>query len=787
MLIYKNTAIGFRTDVDDNSIVDIIRNNFIQKTGRYPTQEVGAWTNSLRAMEPIVRRSKIPDDCGVLIEYKIPLTNRRIDFVLTGEDEDSKRNFVVVELKQWETASATHMDGVVGTPYHGEDPHPSYQAYSYKVIVREYNENVLKKKIRLSSCAYLHNYTEQNPEPLKTEIYSEYVNDTPLYFRGDEEKLQKFICQHVGKGKGMEILYFIENGNIKPSEKLIDHICSMYKGNPYFTLVDKQKVAYEKALDLAGRVDGKTVLIIKGGPGTGKSVISVNLIGGLLQKESNIVFVAPNAAFRTVMIDRLASEEENKKVFLKILFKGSSGFVDIENNTYDVAVIDEAHRLKNASAYGYYGESQVQDILKAARCCIFFIDDNQRVRPEDIGSVDTIKKEAESIGAAIYEIELEAQFRCSGAKEYINWLDHVLKIRDVADNDICWNNKDFDFRIFDDPTKLLREIGARREEGYESRIIAGYAWNWTTNQNDNAQINDVVIEEYNFAMPWNSRNNRTIWALDKDGNEQVGCIHTCQGLEFDYVGVLVGKELLFEEGKYSVDWMSYKDAKGKQKLRGTPQELSMYVRNIYKVLMSRGMKGCYVFFLNEEVKKHFIESMPKNMLSFDNSVVTDLEELVPYKNALPLIFLRSVALAFYEKIDGYFPLDLEIYDELYPIEDGPFAEDRFLVRIEGDSMEPDIPDGSVCRFRIDPGGSRNGKTVLCVIPDSLGGGSIAVVKRYHSVRKPTIDSIGWAEHIVLSSNNPEHSPVVLTESDDMRIVGIFEEVVAPTTERKTDT
>lgn len=773
MILYKDTAASFRNHVDDNKIVDVLRESFRNKLGIDPSREVSSWSNSLRAMESVVRRSGISDDCGVLIEYKIPLTSRRIDFVVSGESERRDRNFVIIELKQWETASDTEKDGIVETILGGgmvETTHPSYQAQSYRVLIEEYNENVAVKNIRLHSCAYLHNYGENDPEPLKAGQYAALISDTPLYLKHDAAALQAFLKHHVGCGRGMDILYDIQNGRIRPSKKLIEHVSEMFEGNREFILIDNQKVAYEKALDLARSVEEKTVLVVKGGPGTGKSVVSVNLLGGLLREEQNVVFVAPNAAFRNVMVEKLA--RGRTKQMLHSLFKGSSSFLELAENTFETAIVDEAHRLKNSKAYQYYGENQVEDIIKSARCSIMFIDDNQRVRPEDIGTVSSIRKAAKNLNASYHEIELDAQFRCSGAEGYINWLDHVLHIRETA-NYNGWNDGEFEFRIFSDPNTLLDAIRRKNRAGFNARMLAGYAWPWTNKGNPDGQVDDVIIEEYDFRMPWNSRKARTTWAIDDSGVEQVGCIHTAQGLEFDYVGVIIGKDLRFdpESMEYYVDWSSYKDSAGKKGLREEPEKLSELVRSIYKVLMSRGMKGCYVHIVDKEVEKYFRSRLEDPSIADSAAMQQDEpEELIPYVNSLPLLSLRAVANSAFDSIDGYFPLDDGNY-VLHPVEGGPFPKDRFLVRVEGDSMEPKIPDGSICRFRLDPGGSRNGKIVLCLYGDPVSDSATAAVKIYHSIR----DDEGNAEQIVLSSLNPEHAPVVIRGSEaNLRVIGVID-------------
>jgi uncharacterized protein len=618
MVVYKNTVLGFCSDVETNQIADCIelayRNSFGRKVN---PSEKSSWINSMSFMERIVRRSGVANDCGVLIEYNIPTTSKRIDFIIAGYDNEKNKKFVIVELKQWQFADKTLKDGVVTSVLNGgerETAHPSYQAYSYKFFLKDYNENIYNGKINPYSCAYLHNYKENHPEPLMDDLYKEYVNDSPIYFQDDFEKLEKFLKQHVGNGSGEEILYEIESGKIRPSKKLVDCVNTMFKGNQEFILLDEQKVAYETAFNIAIKNKEKSVVIVRGGPGTGKSVISMNLFGGLLAKQLNTVFVAPNAAFRNVMKHKLARDE--KKVRLNHLFKGSSGFYELENNVYDAVVVDEAHRLKNYSAYQYFGQNQIEDIVKASKTSIFFVDENQIIRPEDIGSVEEIKRIANQQGATIDELELQAQFRCSGSDGYINWLDHTLGLKETA-NFNGWEDKKFEFIIFDDPNDLKHAIKNRQNQGFDAQLLAGYAWKWTSARegNSDSQIEDVQIPEYNFSMPWNSRKVGSNWAINEKSNEQIGCVHTSQGLEFDYVGVIVGNDLRFDEEKleYYAPWAFYKDIAGKKGLKNDPEKLCLLVKNIYKVLMTRGIYGCYVFFQDKRLREYFKSRLENNL------------------------------------------------------------------------------------------------------------------------------------------------------------------------------
>lgn len=606
MIIYQSTAKEFHEIVDSGKIIPAIENAFRLKLGRgIPPAEKGAYTNSLPQMERVVRRANVADDCGIMIEYKIPLTNFRVDFIVSGQDDQGNKNFIIVELKQWSKAFIADGDGLVES-FTGHAnrvvPHPSYQAASYKDFMGDFNENIANDTIAAYSCAYLHNYAESQPEPLRATRYAGIIEKSPLFLRDDQEQLEAYLKKYVKYGKGMDILYEIESGKIKPSKKLVDYVASMFDGKDEYRLLDEQKVAFERARHIANNTKtGKSVVIIKGGPGTGKSVISLNLLKTLLSDGLNSVFVAPNASFRETLVKKLAGTVPRAR--LKNLFMGSSGFFESNVNEFDALVIDEAHRLKQRGAYMYQGYNQVDDVIKAARTAIFFIDDNQMIRPDDIGSVAEIKKYAEIYGAEVHEMELAAQFRCSGAEGYVNWLDDILQLRKTANYD-GWEDGEFEFKIFDDPNEMRKAIKRKDAEGYSARILAGYAWEWTSPKegNTDAQVNDVLVPEYEFAMPWNSRKVGSTWAIDPEGIDQVGCIHTSQGLEFDYVGVIIGDDLEYndETSSFCTDYAKYHDKVGKKGLKNDPKELNRLVRNIYKVLMTRGMKGCFIYCTNSQ-------------------------------------------------------------------------------------------------------------------------------------------------------------------------------------------
>lgn len=611
MIIYQNSVTGFQSDVDNNQIADKIEQEFIEKIGHTVSpSEKSSWNNSLYRMGTIVRLSKLPDTCWILIEYNIPSTSKRIDFLICGHDQHNQKNFIIVELKQWEKATTTDMPYLVNTFIHGnyhDVAHPSYQAYSYKHFLCDMSTAVYEKNIHPYSCAYLHNYKAGKKEPLLDKKYAEFYLDTPIFFKDDAPKLEKFFHEYVGRGNGDTIVQDFVSSKIKPSKKFIEYVSDLFQHNPAYILLDEQVIAYANIMKYACASDKRTTIIVNGGPGTGKSVVAMNVFVDLLKSGKNALFVAPNSSFKTAMIDVLAWHKVKAKNRLMKIFSGSTKFCEVSPLSYDVLIVDEAHRLKAKGTYMYKGDSQVEDVIKASRVNVFFIDDEQRIRPNDEGSMDYVESVAKKNHSEVIKVELKAQFRCSGADGFVNWLEHTLQIRDTANFD-GWDKESFEFKIMDSPQDLEKYIQRKRINGYTARIVAGFAWPWTAAKDGNpdAEIADVKIAEYGYARPWNSRHDQYTWAIDESKSHQIGCIHTSQGLEFDYVGVILGRDIYYDPDTHTVngDYENYYDKTGKSGLRNKPDELTQYIKNIYRVLMTRGIKGCTIFCCDKNLQAY---------------------------------------------------------------------------------------------------------------------------------------------------------------------------------------
>ncbi|WP_055109290.1 DUF2075 domain-containing protein [Paenibacillus ihumii] len=617
MIIYEATKEEFMNDVTDDSIAVKIHESFLQRIGKVSLSEINSWNNSMNYMYKVLNTPIIPDDVGVAIEYKVPTTSRRIDFMLTGLDKQDRYSVVIVELKQWTALNKIEsLDGLVETVINkrlGKHTHPSYQAYTYARLISDYNETVQNESISLYPCAYLHNYIREENDPLTDAVYESWIAEAPVFTKGDALKLRGFISTYIKKSDRKKSLYLIEHGKIKPSKSLQDSLLKMLDGNEEFLMIEEQKVAYEEALLMAKKAqstDRKQVLIVEGGPGTGKSVLAINLLVKLTSQEMVCQYVTKNSAPKRL-------QQGYRKTVINNLFKSSGVYYEALPNEFDVLIVDEAHRLNEKSGlFKNKGENQMMEIIRAAKCSIFFIDEYQKVSMQDAGNKEQIKQFAQLYDAEVVEIELESQFRCNGSDGYLAWLDDVLGLRETANSDGF--DFQYDFRVFDDPNELRHEI-FKKNHNNKARMLAGYCWDWIKDGKNNPQVHDIYIEEYQFSASWNLNNTQT-WAIDPESVEQIGCIHTSQGLEFEYVGVIIGEDLRYMDGNIVTD--PFKRAKTDKSLSGFK---SLYkkdknkalriadqiIKNTYRTLLTRGMKGCYIYCVDPLLKEYFIKRLSR--------------------------------------------------------------------------------------------------------------------------------------------------------------------------------
>jgi DUF2075 family protein len=750
-------------------------------------------------MAKVLQDEEIPLDAGVAIEYQLPQTSKRIDFVISGEDEEARSKIIIVELKQWSESRRSEKDAIVwarrgGRSGEQEGPHPSYQAWSYAAYLQDFNSAVQDQHLALQPCAYLHNHPRDGE--IDHPHYREHIDKAPLFLAPERSKLQAFIRQHVRHGDRRQALYAIENGRIRPSKMLADSVVGLLQGKTEFLMIDDQKVVYESVLSLVSHAEQrKQVVIIQGGPGTGKSVVAVHLLAALLSRGCNARYVSKNAAPRAVYAAKLTGTF--KKTRISNLFSGSGAFVNEDADTYDVLFIDEAHRLNEKSGlYRNLGDNQVRELIRASRCAVFFVDDDQRVTIHDIGHTTELRMRAQEAGAQVTELTLSSQFRCSGSDGYLSWLDHTLQVRETAHQKL--NPREYDFRVFDNPEQLHALIELKNRANNRSRVVAGYCWTWPSKKNPDAW--DIVMPEFNYQRRWNLDKDGSLWIVTPGSVEQVGCIHTCQGLELDYVGVIIGPDLTFRDGKIVVDARKRastdQSVKGlKQLLKKSPAEArklaDAVVKNTYRTLMTRGMKGCYVYCTDAALADHLraciaseatgISAEGAEARSVTGQQASNVVALrrVPEASrlagepALPVLELRAAAGAF----SDFQALEDAAFDWVAPPEWVKPQPGMFVAQVVGESMNRRIPSGSWCLFRANPAGSREGKVVLVQhrsIADPETGGRFTV-KVYSSVKAADREGSWRHRRIVLKpdTDQPGYEPIVLElneEQDEVQVV-----------------
>ncbi len=625
MIVYDGIKTDFLNSVEDESIAIQIEQNILEKMGRHTGKaEFRSWENSLTYMYKVLNDDEIPSDAGIAIEFNIPQTAKRVDFMITGYDEKKASNMVIVELKQWEELDAVEavsgVDALVDTYTGGavrRVVHPSYQVWSYAQLIRDYNSTVQDLDINVCPCACLHNYIRHENDPLDLPQYQDYLVDAPAFTKGQLHDLRDFIKKSIKVGDNKEVLYEVDKGKIRPSKSLQDSIASMLKGNKEFVMIDDQKVVYEEILRLSKQCMKdykKRTIIVEGGPGTGKTVVAVNLLAELTQMDQLVQYVSKNSAPRQVYLQKLKGQM--KKSSVDNMFKGSGTYTDCGINMAHTLLVDEAHRLNEKSGmFHNMGENQIKEIIKAAYCSVFFIDESQRVTMDDIGSIEEIERWAHAMGSEITRMELKSQFRCNGSDGYLAWLDNVLDIKETANYDL--EGIDYDIEICDSPSKVREIVIEKNRPSNSARILAGYCWNWIKEGKNNTDIHDIKIGD--FEMSWNLGSGEPFATSETSVNE-IGCIHTSQGLEFDYVGVIIGDDLHYENGRIVTDFTQRastdQSLKGIKKLYAeNPEEAKRradeIIKNTYRTLMTRGMKGCYVYCTDSNLAEYLREAVKR--------------------------------------------------------------------------------------------------------------------------------------------------------------------------------
>lgn len=796
MRLYAGTTTDFVLDATRNRIARQLESAFLTQFRFRPSPgEIRSWEESLTRLGLVVGAAKL-EDHGIFLEYQLPLTSRRLDALITGEDARGAPNAVIVELKQWERAASSDADQLVSTwvgGAHRDRLHPSVQAGQYRDYLADMHEafHAGGSPVSLSACSYLHNYRTVEGDAILDPKFRDWLHRVPLFDADRGADLQEFLLGRLENGRGIPILKRIEEGKLRPSKKFLDHVAMVIAGEPRFVLLDEQKVVFERALAEARRGAsgaGKRVLLVQGGPGTGKSVLAANLLGKLSADGLNAQYATGSKAF-TQTLRKIVRTRAGAQ------FRYFNSYSDAAPDSVDVLVCDESHRIREKSTNQFTPAAvranlrpQVDELISAAKVSVFFIDDRQIVRPGETGSAALIRERAAVVGAHLWEYQLEAQFRCAGSDAFVNWTDNTLAVQPTANQIWNQNEEAFEFRVFSTVEGLDKAIRERVAAGASARLVGGFCWPWSNPNPDGTLVKDVVIGT--FCRPWNAKSSagrlaqgippENLWAYDPNGIDQVGCIYTAQGFEFDYVGVIWGRDLRYD--LEAQRWIGDRTESRDNVVRRSGDRFTELVKNTYRVLLSRGLKGCYVYCQDAETSKFLLSrteglalDMPKAQLAPKKIVSmlpprVSLEERKHYRNCIPVYDLNFAAGKF-----GEFQIpDPDDVEWVEPPDGVKPSMELFIARVVGESMNRVIPNGSWCLFRMNPAGSRENKRVLAQIQDysDPDNGAAFTVKRYQRVeRNANSEELGGKIRLIPESTDQQFVPIeVPSDEGKIRVI-----------------
>lgn len=813
----------------------------------FSLSEKKSWEANAAKIVNLLDLAELPDDVYVAFEYKSPLAGR-VDCMLFAMDLKGKKHIVHIELKQWsnETVSQVYDTGVfkvealVGGEYRILS-HPSQQALGYQQNIENYLDVVTSDATKLEGHAYCYNYHQNgNPNDLFAEQYRPVMKQCPLHGADHVGKFATDLKELFAGGGGESVFREFISCPVRPTKNLMDCAANMLKGKQEFILLEDQLTSSNAIFGMVEKVlknpEKKMALIVRGGPGTGKTVIALHVIAELAKKcpSAKSFFTTRSGALRDTLKEKLkninAGKAGNAAGLVRTIFDFRPA--NFKEGEVDVLLVDEAHRIcKSANFMSDRGDvytflPQVLSLLYTAKVCVFFIDDNQGVKPSEIGSASILEYSAknyakliaceiekysemlkkgketrtyplEHVNCSVKEIEvrsieLKTQFRCNGSDNFLDWLDNLIYENEgtVKANGISFGDE-YQFEVLDSPHELERKIRSLNSPidnpRQVARIVAGWCWKWSTTLQDNGDLQrDVKIGDW--SMPWETNSGAggrmakkpfrdlyaptaNLWASHPMGINQVGCIFSAQGFEVDYVGVILGPDVTYDAQRRCVAAV-----KGHTYGLKDSENFEKHIRNIYRVLLSRGRKGCFVYCCNPELAAYF-----KRMIPLANAGVREdaevkaqiirefIDERLKYVEWLPFYEMRAAC--------GYFGDGEPVEESGWVKVDGVGRLNRnlFVVRASGQSMEPTIHDGDLCVFKLNPAGSRQGKILLVqhrsyFDVDNAGAYSI---KKYFS--KKTFDEFGNWEHekIVLMPLNSDYNPIEIecNEDNEFQVIG----------------
>lgn len=607
MALIRRSAASLAALADRSSVAELMFEQTLYGLGARPSPgEARSWERSIPVLAHDLVQAGL-GDVEVLLEHRLPLSSRRIDAILAGcHPVTGAPSYVIVELKQWSDADLYEDDpALVTVGGYGHRPrlHPLEQVRGYCEYLIDFLPALNGETDTISGVAYLHNATEHGVAPLRRLAESSQAR----LFTGERraEFLDFLRSRLAGDVSGAPYADALLSSRAAPSRQLLAVAAAEISDREQFILLDQQRLAFNLVLhatEAARAGDSKTVVIVTGGPGSGKSVIALSLLGELARRGRTVLHATGSRSF-TQTLRKVAGKGSRRT---QSLFKYFNSFIDAERNGLEVLILDEAHRIRETSANRFTAAKlrtdrrQIDELIAAARVPVFLLDEHQVVRPGEMGTVDDIEAHAKKEHLSVVKVALDAQFRCGGSEEYLRWVLRLLGL--APGGPIAWaGDPSFSVRVADTPQEMEHLLRAKLEAGFGARIAAGFCWPWSDPRPDGSLESDVIIG--NWSRPWNLKGERavggappaTLWATDPAGFSQVGCVYTAQGFEYDWNGVIIGPDLVWRGNDWAVVRSANKDPDFRNRTKIADHEFARLIRNVYKVLLTRGMIGTVIY------------------------------------------------------------------------------------------------------------------------------------------------------------------------------------------------
>ncbi|SCZ16657.1 hypothetical protein SAMN02745898_11848 [Streptomyces sp. 136MFCol5.1] len=614
-MLFRASAASVAAMAHEGSLFLRLTEQFVHHHGYRPgASEARSWERSIPVLMSALIHAGL-DDVEVLLEYALPLNSKRADAVLAGvHPKTGEPSYVVVELKQWSQALPSEDDPALChvDAYSHPVLNPIEQVRRYCEYLVNFNGSLADHPGRITGSAYLHNATEFGTGGLRV------VEDGPygqLFTEENRGEFIDFLRTKLGPTSGATAADALLAGKAVPSKQLMAVAAEEVREREQFVLLDEQQVAYRLVMNAVQRASGsdhKEIVIVTGGPGTGKSVIALSLLGELYRRGIPALHATGSSAFTTTM-RRVAG---NRKRAVQDLFKYFNSFMTARKNSLDVLICDEAHRIRESSANRYTraenrtGRPQIDELIDVARVPVFLLDEHQVVRPGEMGTVEEIRAAAAKKGLDCHVVPLDSQFRCGGSDAYLRWVVRLLGLTDGGP--VEWEPDDrMLLEVVDSPEELEAFLQERQSQGYGARMSAGYCWKWSDAKPGEPLPADVQIGDW--ARPWNLKGDRSVmgappsalWATDPAGFGQIGCVYTAQGFEYDWSGVILGPDLVWRADGWFVDRTKSKDPVFKRAT--SDADVDRLIRNTYKVLLTRGMIGTVIYSTDAQTREKLRE------------------------------------------------------------------------------------------------------------------------------------------------------------------------------------